>query len=98
MNHCQNVLKMQSIITQKISEYSIIRHCHVMILLCVRAHVCHQQSFLHVNCVIGAAVADIRFGFVCPMHEGAQSPGIQIVAFRRTHTLTVSACGRTDCF
>lgn len=30
VNHCQIVLKMQSIITQKISEYSIIRHCHVM--------------------------------------------------------------------
>lgn len=56
---------MQSIITQKISEYSIIRHCHVMILLCARVHVCHQQTLLHVNCVIGAVVAGIRFGFRC---------------------------------
>lgn len=78
-NHCQNVLKMQSIITQKISEYSIIRHCHVMdsiVCSCVRMCVCHQQTFIPVHCVVAAVSV---FAIIRHIYIQLRSPDAHVV-------------------
>lgn len=82
VNHCQNVLKMQSIITQKISEYSIIRYCHgldsiVCSCACVPSTNCSPCELRHCCRCCG------RYKIWFRLLDAQRRPGL-----RSTHTYT----------